>query len=248
MKNQYQYIEHLPSLSEKDIDQYKDFKKILDRRTEQLQKKIERRNKFLKGGLSVALIGFIAIGLTYWEITPFQKDEIIVVDINDVNTAISKNNTQKLDVPKAKSPREIDSKQNLTSHLPSKSKEQPIKKDSKKGKKLSLNSDKPSFTMGYQRALPIVGMDSLSNYLNQNLKYPEDVDKNEGISGTVNVIFTITEEGNTSYIQIQNSLGKPFDEECKRLISNMPKWKPAIRNGQAVDSKVSLQLSFKIDQ
>lgn len=247
MKNQYQYIEHLPSLSEKDIDQYKGFKKILDRRTEQLQKKLERRNKFLKGGLSVALIGVIAIGLTYWEITPFQKDEIIAVDIKNVDNAISENNILKLDIPKAKSPRGNDSKQNLISHLPSKTKERPITEDSIKDKKLSVNSEKPSFKLGYQRALPIVGMDSLSNYLNQNLKYPEDVDKNEGIGGTVNVLFTITEEGNTSNIQIQNSLGKPFDEECRRLISNMPKWKPAIRNGQAVDSKVSLQLSFKID-
>jgi TonB family protein len=91
-------------------------------------------------------------------------------------------------------------------------------------------------------------MDSLSIYLNQNLNYPEEVDKSQEIEGTVNVIFTITTEGEASKIQIENSLGEAFDEECKRLISNMPRWEPAIRNGKAVDSKVSLQLSFKIDQ
>ncbi|WP_375579783.1 energy transducer TonB [Marivirga tractuosa] len=238
MKNQYRYIEHLPSLSEEDIAKHKNFKNILDKRTGELQKRIDTRKKILKGGLSIAFIGAIALALIIWENYTSQKEGIIAVDIENLDNVISENEAQKLELPTAKREQQ-DKPKAITNRM--KTKEKPINKQTE-------SSEKPSFQIGYQRALPIVGMDSLSHYLNQNLNYPEEVDKSQVIEGTVNVIFTITTEGKASKIQIENSLGEAFDEECKRLISNMPRWEPALRNGKAVDSKVSLQLSFKMDQ
>ncbi len=151
-----------------------------------------------------------------------------------------------MELPKAKRPDKVSQKQES---IPQSSLRKTAGNKSEHEREIKEEKRiKPSLQMGYDRAVPIVGMDSLSNYLNKNLQYPETVDKSNGIEGSVKVIFSITKEGEPSDIEIQNSLGKAFDEECVRLISNMPKWKPAIRNGKAVDSKVSLQLSFKIEK
>lgn len=248
MKNQYRHIENLPGLSNEDIAKHKNFKSILDKRTEVIQKNMETRKKLLKAGISAAIIGAITIGLIYWLDVPLQKAEINAVDIKNVENAISSSEVQKLEFPTAEHNKESIRKEEERPDAPIKTSKQPIKNETGLDKKQNEASEKPSFQMGYEKAFPIVGMDSLSNYFNENLKYPERVDKKQGIEGTVNVIFTITKEGDASKIEIQNSLGEAFDEECIRLISNMPRWEPAVRNGKAVDSKVSLQLSFNIEK
>ncbi|MGJ3234542.1 energy transducer TonB [Marivirga sp.] len=246
MKVKYQYIDHLPVLSEKEIAQHRDFKAILDKRTDYLQRKITFRKKIWKAGISILILGAISTALFLWQ-KPFPKmKEIEAVQIQVTENAITKNEAFEMELPKAKRPDKLSQKQES---IP----QSPLRKvaGNKSEHEREIKEEthiKPSLQMGYERAVPIVGMDSLSNYLNKNLQYPEAVDKSNGIEGSVNVIFSITKEGEPSDIEIQNSLGEAFDEECFRLISNMPKWKPAIRNGKAVNSKVSLQLSFEIEK
>jgi TonB family protein len=246
MKGKYQYIDHLPVLSEKEIAQHRDFKAILDKRTDYLQRKITFRKKIWKAGISILILGAISTTLFLWQ-KPFQiMKEIEAVQIQVTENAITKNEAFEMELPKAKRPDKVSQKQES---IPQSSLRKTAGNKSEHEREIKEEKRiKPSLQMGYDRAVPIVGMDSLSNYLNKNLQYPETVDKSNGIEGSVKVIFSITKEGEPSDIEIQNSLGKAFDEECVRLISNMPKWKPAIRNGKAVDSKVSLQLSFKIEK
>lgn len=247
MKGKYQYIDHLPSLSDKEIAQYKNFKAILDKRTDYLQRKLAFRKKLWKAGISILIIGAIATTLFVWEKpSPAKLEENVAVEIRTTENVIQAKQAVKLELPKAKRPDKVRQE-------PKSNPENSFRKEAEnKGREEMViakeKPSKPSLQMGYERASPIVGMDSLSNYLNKNLQYPEAVDKSNGIEGSVKVIFSITKEGEPTDIEIKNSLGKAFDEECVRLISNMPKWKPAIRNGKAVDSKVSLQLSFKIDK
>ncbi|WMN12176.1 energy transducer TonB [Marivirga salinae] len=248
MKSQYQNIEDLPSLSNDDIAKHKNFKNILDKRTEHIQKNLETRKKLLKVGIFSAIIGAITIGLIYWKGLFLQKAETGAVEINNVENAISSKEAQKLEFPKAESDKGIKKNEKEVPNPSTKASKQPKNNENDIENKQTQNSERPSFQMGYEKAFPTVGMDSLSNYFNKQLKYPEKVDKKQGIEGTVNVIFTITKEGDASKIEIQNSLGEAFDEECIRLISNMPQWEPAVRNGKAVDSKVSLQLSFNIEK
>ncbi len=248
MKSQYRNIEDLPSLSNDDIAKHKNFKNILDKRTEQIQKNLETRKKLLKVGIFSAIIAAITIGLIYWKELPLQNAEINALDINNVENTISSNKAQKLEFPKAETDMGVEKKEKVIPNPTTKASKQPETDENGLENKQTQNSKKPAFQMGYEKAFPTVGMDSLSNYFNKKLKYPEKVDKKEGIEGTVNVIFIITKEGDASKIEIQNSLGEAFDEECIRLISNMPGWEPAVRNGKAVDSKVSLKLSFNIEK
>lgn len=246
MRNRYQYTERLSSLSDEEVLQYKDFKSILDKRTEHLNRRQEFRKNLLKAVVSFAILGAISTALILWDKLSTKIEDVVAIEIQATDYLIFSNQSLKIELPKSKAGDAID---HSLKPAPQTLSEKKTLNATGKGRPWEEEiSDKPNFQMGYERAAPIVGMDSLSNYLNKNLQYPEEVDKNDGIEGSVNVIFEISTAGEPANIEIQNSLGRAFDEECIRLISNMPKWKPAIRNGKAVDSKVSLQLSFKIDK
>lgn len=96
-----------------------------------------------------------------------------------------------------------------------------------------------------RQASPRVGIDSLYQYFETNLQYPDEAIQ-DSIQGELIVNFTILKTGEITDVKIQNSLGPLFDEEAKRLIVNMPAWDPAITNGKAVDSKISVPLTFRI--
>lgn len=97
----------------------------------------------------------------------------------------------------------------------------------------------------YIQAEPIDGYSSLYNYLNSNLRYPSESIQ-DSIQGIETVSFTINRQGNAESIIITQSLGDAFDRESKRLIENMPAWKPATLNGKPVSSKISIPLTFQI--
>lgn len=97
----------------------------------------------------------------------------------------------------------------------------------------------------YIQAVPMNGYPELYKYFNNELKYPEEAIK-DSIAGVVTVIFTINANGKGESIQFENSLGKPFDQEVKRLMENMPAWNPASYNGKPVASKLSLPLTFEL--
>ncbi|WKK82881.2 energy transducer TonB [Marivirga arenosa] len=241
MRGGYKNIDHLKELSNQEISKHKDFKALLNRRTEQLQHKNNVRKSMIRIVSSLAVVSIIGSSLFYWnyvknnEEISTEKDQIALKN----NIDFMQKSLPKL--PKAKqSHKEKISRSN-----------NPIKSNSKKEtgivKQNMPKDEEEKIQLGYKRAIPIVGIDSLNQYFNERIIYPESVDKSEGIEGTVNVIFEISKTGEANIIQIQNSLGSPFDEECERLISNMPKWEPAIRNGKPVNSRVSIQLSFEFE-
>jgi len=97
----------------------------------------------------------------------------------------------------------------------------------------------------YVQAEPINGYASLYAYLNANLQYPTESVK-DSIQGIQTVSFIINVEGNPEKIQFGESLGSPFEIEARRLIENMPAWKPATLNGKPVSSKLALPITFEI--
>ncbi len=99
----------------------------------------------------------------------------------------------------------------------------------------------------YTKAEPVNGYDSLYNYFNAELIYPQVILK-DSIEGVLTVIFTINKEGKPQNFQFPNSLGKPFEAEAIRLLERMPQWKAATVNGIPVSSKMSLPLTFRIER
>lgn len=97
----------------------------------------------------------------------------------------------------------------------------------------------------YSQAEPLEGYDALYHYFSKNLVYPTEALK-DSIQGIQTVSFVINEMGKPEQLQIQKSLGDAFEREARRLIQNMPEWKPATMNGKPVPSRISVPLTFQI--
>jgi protein TonB len=84
-------------------------------------------------------------------------------------------------------------------------------------------------------------------FLGRNLQYPS-LPLELGIQGKSYFQFVVDKKGEISRIKVI----RPFDEcpecdaEAKRVISKMPIWKPAKKNGKNVDSYFQMPINFVI--
>lgn len=90
------------------------------------------------------------------------------------------------------------------------------------------------------------GIDAFSNYISQNLTYPK-MAKRLGEQGKVIIEFAVEVDGNLSDFKILQSVGDNCDTEVLRLFKNSPKWIPAQKDGQAVKTRISYPIVFKLD-
>lgn len=90
------------------------------------------------------------------------------------------------------------------------------------------------------------GMSALMKWLGQNIVYPMEALK-EGITGRVIMKFVIEKDGTISNPEILKGAHPLLDAEALRVISVMPKWNPAKKNGQPVRCYYTLPVSFVVD-
>jgi len=84
------------------------------------------------------------------------------------------------------------------------------------------------------------------DFLRKNLHYP-DVARENNIQGRVTVRFVVDEEGNISDVNVIKGIGGGCDEEAKRVVMKMPKWKPGKQNGRAVKVYFTLPIMFTLE-
>lgn len=115
-----------------------------------------------------------------------------------------------------------------------------------KAKKQQAETEERRFERVEEEADYVGGMTALRNYLSTSLSYPSLALK-QGISGTVIVKFTVEKDGSLSEVEVVQGqdLGYGLPEEAVRLISNMPKWKPALQEGKPVKAYRRLPISFQ---
>jgi len=89
------------------------------------------------------------------------------------------------------------------------------------------------------------GVEALSDYLKNNLKYPNKAIEAK-IEGKVFVSFIVNTEGYLKEIEVLRGLGYEIDKEVLRVILKMPKWKPAVNNGSAIDWEYGFPISFTL--
>lgn len=90
------------------------------------------------------------------------------------------------------------------------------------------------------------GMDGMIEYFQSNLKYPEAL-KESKATGKVYVNFIVKADGSLTEVTILRSSNEAlFDSEAIRLVSGMPNWKPAIKDGKKVAAEMQLPISFQI--
>lgn len=87
------------------------------------------------------------------------------------------------------------------------------------------------------------GESELLKWIGQNIKYPENVLK-ENISGNTVIMFQINENGAIGETKIMQSVHPDIDKEVTRVIKSMPKWTPASIDGNPVAIWYTLPIAF----
>ena len=70
------------------------------------------------------------------------------------------------------------------------------------------------------------------DFLNRNLMVPDELEAGE--QKTVLIRFQVAVDGSVTGFEVIRSGGRQYDHEVIRVLKRMPKWKPAIQNGEAV--------------
>ena len=101
------------------------------------------------------------------------------------------------------------------------------------------STERPSFPGGKY---------ALQRFLNSNINYPEEAEKN-GITGSVVCKFTVESDGSITNVQISHSVHPLLDKEAVRVVSSMPKWNPGKKNGKPVsDQYNTLSIPFQLEE
>ncbi len=94
------------------------------------------------------------------------------------------------------------------------------------------------------------GIEAMWQFIYDHLRYPEDARRNE-IEGSIKVHFTVSKEGEIQNIRVDNkdTIGFNLENEAVRVISIMPKWKPAKgeQTHKAYSSDFNLSIRFRLN-
>ena len=89
------------------------------------------------------------------------------------------------------------------------------------------------------------GSEAMTKYMVNNIRYPESAAKSK-TTGKVYVSFVVTKDGKVTKAAVKRGFDKDCNEEAVRVISSMPNWKPAEKDGKKVDSELVLPVSFAL--
>lgn len=87
------------------------------------------------------------------------------------------------------------------------------------------------------------GDKALVQFIDNNLKYPEEAQKQKWEGKTL-VAFTVNEDGSLTNVRVLKSSQVVLDAEAMRIIKLMPKWSPATVNGTPKKEMVVLPVNF----
>jgi len=83
------------------------------------------------------------------------------------------------------------------------------------------------------------------NFIARTLKYPEQAIL-DGVQGQVSVSFQIDTAGNVSDPKIEKGVRKDLNNEALRIVSLMPKWRPAEKDFKPVAVRYTMNITFDI--
>ena len=72
-----------------------------------------------------------------------------------------------------------------------------------------------------------------------------DAMKGKGAMGRVTVWVVINEDGSVSGVRLHQGINKELNDEALRVVSSMPRWKPANKKGKLVKCLTMVSVSFK---
>lgn len=91
------------------------------------------------------------------------------------------------------------------------------------------------------------GMPAMMEFISKNIKYPAAAQQAK-IQGRVTIQFIVNTEGNIINPRVLRSADPLLDAEAIRLTTIMPKWKPGMQRGQAVNVKYTVPIMFRLQE
>lgn len=236
MKQKIKIMKHKQQPSDEEIQSYMNFDRLLNSRKVALR--TTRPMLVLKWSIPILTVAT----LTTWfllegENSPAKKQPASSSYVQQTPPAVT-GDSSNYERQQASTPVEDENKEAADAKISKPNSETPVIKQGPKS---------PSTESEYVQAEPAKGYSDLYNFFNANLKYPDEA-LNDSTEGVQTISFVINTEGKPEQVQVVNSLGAPFDRESRRLIENMPAWKPATLNGKPVESKISIPITFQIQK
>jgi TonB family protein len=113
---------------------------------------------------------------------------------------------------------------------------------------IKLTSDSPAelFDFVEENPIPATGKGGWNHYLARNIKYPLN-DREAGVEGTVIVGFEVHSDGSVHNVEVLRGIGGECDQEAVRVISSGPSWTPGRIGDEAVNTRMSIPIQFKLN-
>ena len=108
-----------------------------------------------------------------------------------------------------------------------------------------IPGDLPFDSPVMELATPAGGRKVFKQYLEENIRYPEQAIENQ-VEGKVTVQFTIETSGQLSDFRVIRGIGFGCDEEVIRLIKHGPKWSPSKKDQEPIRDKVKVRMRFAL--
>jgi TonB family protein len=89
------------------------------------------------------------------------------------------------------------------------------------------------------------GIQKLQEFINENIQYTEEMNETCA-QGRVIVQFVIEKDGTVTNPKVVRSIDPLFDKEALRIVSIMPKWIPARRNGNVIRTTYVVPVTFRV--
>lgn len=87
------------------------------------------------------------------------------------------------------------------------------------------------------------GPEALKKYIAESVIYPE-ISMMLGDQGKVYIEFVVEKDGSISNAKVVRGVSKAIDKEAVRVISEMPNWRPAIKDKKIVRSRCRVPINF----
>ena len=84
---------------------------------------------------------------------------------------------------------------------------------------------------------------AIFNYIGTKIRYPHEA-KVAGLSGIVYLQIIIKADGTVEMVSVMRGAHPFLDYEAWELVASMPKWNPAKKDGQPIDSFYNLPIRF----
>lgn len=91
------------------------------------------------------------------------------------------------------------------------------------------------------------GGESMFQYMQRTILYPEEL-RADSVEGRVMVKFVVTKKGRLTDVCVHKSDDPRLEEPALQLVHSMKKWRPAKKDGKAIDFPMVLPVQFRLSR